>query len=79
MCCIDHLVLALCDLAQQAFTAPGREDQDNRIRIIDTPPSFRRILDLAFNQINGLKIRNFSDLIILLKATEYGICDFCCY
>lgn len=49
--CIDHLVLALCDLAQRAFPSPGHSDQDNRIRIIDTPPSFRRILDLAFNQI----------------------------
>jgi uncharacterized membrane protein len=51
MTCIDHLVLALCDLAQRAFPAPGRGDQDNRIRIIDTPPSFHRILDLAFNPI----------------------------
>lgn len=49
--CIDHLTLALCDLAQRAFPSPGHLDQDNKLRIINTPPSFRSIVDLAFDQI----------------------------
>ena len=51
MSCIDHLVLALCNLAQRAFPSPGRRDRDNNVRVIDLPPSFRRIVDLAFDQI----------------------------
>lgn len=49
--CIDHLVLALCDLAQRIFPDAGHKDQDNRIRIIETPPSYERMVGLAFNQI----------------------------
>ena len=51
MSCVDHLVLALCDLAQRAFPSPGRKDADNQVRVVALPPSFRRIVDLAFDQI----------------------------
>ncbi|WP_029918001.1 DUF2254 domain-containing protein [Pelobacter seleniigenes] len=51
MSCIDHLTLSLCELAQRAFPSPGRIDKNNKIRIIDVPPSFREIVDLAFDQI----------------------------
>lgn len=51
MSCIDHLTLTLCDLAQRAFPSPGRLDQDNKLRIINTPATFRSIVDLAFDPI----------------------------
>jgi len=51
MSCIDYLVLALCDLAQRTFPASGRRDKHGRVRIIDEPPSFRRLVDLSFDQI----------------------------
>lgn len=70
MTCIDHLVLALCDLAQRAFPAPGRVDQDNRIRIIDTPPSFRRLLDLAFNQIRQYGRSHIAVTLHLLEGIK---------
>ncbi len=70
MSCIDHLVLALCDLAQRAFPAPGRGDQDNRIRIIDTPPSFSRILDLAFNQIRQYGRSHIAVTLHLLEGIK---------
>ncbi len=68
--CIDHLVLALCDIAQRAFPAPGRRDRDSRIRIIDTPPSFRRILDLAFNQIRQYGCSHIAVTLHLLEGIK---------
>ncbi len=70
MTCIDHLVLALCDLAQRAFPAPDRGDQDNRIRVIDSPPSFRRILDLAFNQIRQYGRTHIAVTLHLLEGIK---------
>lgn len=49
--CIDHLVLALCDMAQRVFPEAGRKDKDNRIRIVMTPPSYERMVGLAYNQL----------------------------
>ena len=49
--CVDHLVLNLCDLAQRVFPQAGRKDQNNQVRIIETPPSYERLVGLAFNQI----------------------------
>jgi len=70
MSCIDHLVLALCDLAQRAFPSPGRKDQDNKVRIIDTPPSFWRIVDLAFDQIRQYGRSHTAVILHLLEGIK---------
>ena len=68
MSCIDHLVLTLCDLAQRPFPAPGRKDQTGRVRIIEAPPAYRRIVDLAFNQIRQYSRSHMAVTIHLLEG-----------
>lgn len=68
MSCIDHLTLALCDLAQHAFPSPGHLDHDNKLRIINTPPSFPRIVDLAFDQIRQYGHSHATVILHLLEG-----------
>ena len=51
MSCIDHLVLALGNMARRAFPSVVKKDRDNRTRIVEIPVSFTTLVDTTFNQI----------------------------
>lgn len=68
MSCIDHLTLALCDLAQRGFPRPGRLDQDDKLRLIQTPPSFRSVVDLAFDPIRQYGYSHAAVILHLLEG-----------
>ncbi|HKL27339.1 MAG TPA: DUF2254 domain-containing protein [Desulfuromonadales bacterium] len=68
--CVDHLVLALCDLAQRVFPESGLKDRDNRIRIVMTPPSYQRIVGLAYNQLRQYGRSHAAVTIHLLEGIK---------
>lgn len=49
--CVDRLGSALYRLAQREMPSPYRYDTDHQLRLIATPVSLPRLLDVAFNQV----------------------------
>ncbi len=76
--CIDHLGMALCDLAQRVFPPRLYKDQNNRVRVIDFPVTFEHIVDTAFNLIRqygrghaAVTIRLLESIRVILPFTSY--------
>lgn len=76
--CINHLGVALCELATRVFPPILKKDQDNRLRIIAYPTSFDRLVDAAFNQIRqyarthaAVTIRLLENIQVILPFTRF--------
>lgn len=66
--CIDQLSAALCHLVQKDIPSPYRYDQDNKLRVIADPVTFRGMTDAAFNQIRQYGQSSVAVTIRLLEA-----------
>lgn len=76
--CINHLGVALCDLAPRVFPPVLEKDGDNQARIVAYPTTFDRIVDAAFNQIRqygrthaAVSIRLLETIQVILPFTHY--------
>jgi len=76
--CINHLGIALCDLAQRVFPSLLKKDGENRVRVIVYPTTFVQIVDAAFNLIRqygrshaAVTIRLLENIRVILPFTRY--------
>lgn len=76
--CIDHLGIALCELAQRVFPPRLHKNRNNRVRVIDFPATFEHIVDTAFNLIRqygrghaAVTIRLLESIRVILPFTSY--------
>ncbi|ALC16279.1 putative membrane protein [Desulfuromonas soudanensis] len=76
--CINHLGIALCDLAQRVFPSLLKKDKENKVRVIVYPTTFEQIVDAAFNQIRqygrphaAVTIRLLENIRVILPFTRY--------
>ncbi|MFM2064066.1 MAG: hypothetical protein RLZZ507_3737 [Cyanobacteriota bacterium] len=49
--CIDRLCGGICQLVQREFPSAYRYDEDNKLRVIAEPVSFKEVVNDAFDQI----------------------------
>jgi len=76
--CIDHLGVALCDLAQRVFPPRLQTGKENRLRIIAYPITFERLVGTAFNPIRQYGRTHVAVTIRLLEIIKV-ILPFTCY
>lgn len=76
--CIDHLGVALSDLARRVFPPRLKKDRQNRLRVIAYPITFERLVGTAFNQIRqygrshvAVTIRLLEVIRVILPFTLY--------
>jgi len=76
--CINHLGIALSDLAQRVFPPILKRGRNNGIRLIAYPITFGQLVDAAFNQIRqygrhhtAVTIRLLENIRVILPFTRY--------
>lgn len=76
--CINHLGIALCDLAQRVFPSLLEKDGKNRVRVIVYPTTFAQFVDTAFNLIRqygrshaAVTLRLLENIRVILPFTRY--------
>jgi len=77
--CIDHLSVALSEVAGRVTPSELRYDKDNKLRVIAKPETFDDLLSSAFNQIRqygrasvSVTIRLLESLIVIATNTKRG-------
>jgi len=65
--CVDRLGSAICLLTRRVFPSPYRYDQKGNLRVIARPPTFRGLMDAAFDQIRE---HGRSSAAVMLRILE---------
>ena len=66
--CIDRLAVSLSRIAERHQPSPYFFDKDSHLRLIIDPVSFRRLTNVAFNQIREYGANNPEIMIRMLRA-----------
>ncbi|MGM0406063.1 MAG: DUF2254 domain-containing protein [Thermoplasmatota archaeon] len=70
MACIDRLGATLCCLTNKAFPSAFRYSAEGTLRVISKPPTFKGILNTAFNQIRQYGSTSVAVTIRLLETLK---------